>query len=236
VRENIVFIVVVLIVIIFGTINNNIGKKEELLALSWQNAFCETHRKVKECKRGFFAKTRYTDTAFGLHGLWPQPRSNIYCGVSAEDKKFDKNHQWNRLPKLNLSSSTIKELKKVMAGYDSNLHRHEWIKHGTCSNMSADKYYSRAISLTKQLNNSKVGKLFKNNIGKKITLNQVKFKMNQDFGANSTKQVELRCRNGLITELWIHLKGDSDNLKELFNNNKTISSKCKEGRVDRVGF
>ena len=212
------------------------SSNNELLALSWQNAFCETHRRVKECQKSFFSKTRYTDSAFGLHGLWPQPRSNIYCGVSSTDKKLDKRHQWNRLPKIELSSSTVKELKEVMTGYGSNLHLHEWIKHGTCSNMTADKYYSRAISLTKQINNSKVGKLFKDNIGKKLTLSQVRFKMNNSFGAGSGDRVELRCKNGLITELWLHLGGSGNNIKELLQNGKKVSSRCREGKVDRVGF
>ena len=214
--------------------NSKSTNTQQLLALSWQNAFCETHRNKRECKKN--APKRYTDTAFGLHGLWPQPRSNIYCGVSAKDKKFDKNHQWNRLPKLNLSPSTIKELKEVMAGYDSNLHRHEWIKHGTCSNLSADEYYKKAISLTKSINNSQVGQLFKKNIGKVIKLKDIQFKMNRSFGIGSGKRLELRCRGGLITELWIHIGGNSNKFEELLKSGIIVSSRCKQGKVDRVGF
>ncbi|SFV64665.1 Ribonuclease I precursor [hydrothermal vent metagenome] len=208
--------------------------KQQLLALSWQNAFCETHRYVKECKNNF--SKRYTDTKFGLHGLWPQPRDNIYCGVSSENKKFDKRHKWGKLPSLNLTPEVIKELKEVMAGYGSNLHRHEWIKHGTCTNLTPNSYYKKAISLTKQINDSKVGQFFTQNIGKSVTLEQIRFKMNASFGAGSGKKVEIRCQKGMITELWIHLGSGKDNIKDLLKDGKDIYSRCKNGKIDKVGF
>jgi ribonuclease T2 len=209
-------------------------EQQLLLALSWQNSFCETHRKVKEC-RGV-KDGAYTNTRFGLHGLWPQPRTNLYCSVSYSDKKFDKSHQWYKLPKLNLSDTTRKELLSVMPGSASNLQKHEWIKHGTCYGKSADEYYSIAISLTKQFNSSKVGRFFGQNIGKSVKLEQVRFKMGESFGKGSGKKLELRCRGGLITEVWLHLGGSGDNLKTLLEGGKEIYSKCKEGRIDRVGF
>jgi len=207
---------------------------KELLALSWQNAFCELHRYIKECKN--IKLEKYTDTKFGLHGLWPQPRNNIYCGVSNQNKKFDKRHKWGNLPSLNLTPETIKGLKEIMAGYESNLHKHEWIKHGTCSNLTPDNYYKKAISLTKQINDSKVGQFFAQNIGKRVTLQQVRFKMNESFGFGSGKKVEFRCRQGMITELWIHLGSGEGDIKELLKNGKNISSRCKKGKIDRVGF
>ena len=205
-----------------------------LLALSWQNAFCETHRYIKECKT---KRKRYTDTRFGLHGLWPQPRENIYCGVSSDDKRLDKTHKWDRLQALYLSDKTRKELLDVMPGSASNLQRHEWIKHGTCANMSEDEYYSKAIKLTKQINESKVGRFFTQNIGKVVKLQQIRFKMNESFGRGAGKKLELRCKNGLITEIWLHLgSGDSDDIATLLKNGKDIRSRCKKGKIDRVGF
>ena len=205
-----------------------------LLALSWQNAFCETHKGKRECRDSTIS--RYTDKRFGLHGLWPQPRSNIYCKVSSNDKKLDKRGKWQQLPKLNLNVDTIQRLREVMAGYDSYLHRHEWIKHGTCSNLSPNEYYKRAISLTKEFNDSKIGRFFTHNIGKGITLQQVIFKMNESFGAGSGRKVELRCRGGLITEVWLHLGSSGDNLSQLLKGGKNVSSRCYKGKIDRVGF
>jgi ribonuclease T2 len=205
----------------------------QLLALSWQNAFCETHRYKKECNR---ARGAYTDTHFSLHGLWPQPRDNVYCNVSYEDKMRDKNHRWQQLPQLNLSEATRKELLQVMPGSVSALQRHEWIKHGTCSGMSAENYYQEAIAFTQQINRSKVGQFFAQNIGKSVTLQQVRFKMNESFGMGSGKKLELRCKNGLITEIWIHLGAEGETLQELIKNGKNVTSRCRSGHIDRVGF
>ncbi|MFK5976556.1 MAG: hypothetical protein QM493_08620 [Sulfurovum sp.] len=203
-----------------------------LLALSWQNAFCESRRYVKECKTH---RKRYTDIRFGLHGLWPQPRENIYCGVSRDDKNFDKSSKWNKLQALYLDKSTRKELLEVMPGSASYLHRHEWIKHGTCANMDEDEYYSQAIALTKEFNSAKIGQFFSKNIGKKVTLQQVKFKMNESFGRGAGNKVELRCKKGLITEIWLNL-GGGDNMTSRLKSAKSVRSRCKSGIIDRVGF
>ena len=207
--------------------------KNSLLALSWQNAFCQTHKNKRECQR---ARGAYTDTRFSLHGLWPQPRENLYCDVSKKDKEFDKRGGWNKLQKLDLTPATRKELLRIMPASASNLQKHEWIKHGTCSGMSAQKYYAHAIELTKQVNQSKVGQFFTQNIGKTVTLQQVRFKMNESFGKESGKKLELRCRNGLITEIWIHLGNEGESLQTLLKGGKDVNSRCKQGKIDRVGF
>ncbi|MBL0721460.1 MAG: hypothetical protein JJV88_02645 [Sulfurovum sp.] len=212
------------------------SSSKQLLALSWQNAFCEINNYHKECRDSHIRNKRYTDRNFGLHGLWPQPRDNIYCKVSSRDKKLDKRGQWGRLPSLNLTPETIKELKEVMVGYASNLHKHEWIKHGTCSNLTPDQYYKKAISLTREINDSKVGKFFIKNLGKDITLQQVRFKMNESFGTGSGRKVELRCKKGMIIELWIHLGSNGDSIKKLLKDGKNINSRCQKGKIDRVGL
>lgn len=208
--------------------------KALLLALSWHNAFCETHRYRKECRQS--RSSRYSDSRFVLHGLWPQPRDNLYCNVSREEKQYDKNRQWNRIGRLALSDETRKELYGVMPGVSSNLHRHEWIKHGTCYGTNPEIYYSEAISLAKQVNNSKLGRFFTANQGKIVTLQQVRFQVNESFGRGSGKRVELRCKNGMITELWFHLGYGEDELSALLREGKPVRSRCQRGRIDRAGF
>ena len=216
-------------------IKNISNSPQMLLALSWQNAFCETHRYLRECKS---SRKSYTDTKFGLHGLWPQPRENIYCGVSSEDKSLDKSRKWRNLAPLKLSETTRKELLEVMPSSKSSyLQRHEWIKHGTCANMSQDEYYSRAISLTKQINESKVGQFFTQNIGKVVKLEQIRFKMNESFGRGAGKKLELRCKDGLISEIWLYLgDANSDDISILLKDGKDVRSRCTKGKIDRVGF
>ena len=213
---------------------SKVTSKQNLLALSWQNAFCQTHQYKKEC-RSMNSKS-FGAFEFVLHGLWPQPRNNQYCNVSKKQVGADKNKQWYRLDKLDLNSTIRSELSKYMPGYSSNLHRHEWVKHGTCYGTSANEYYSDAISLLKQVNSSKVQQYFKQHIGKVVTLKEVRKLFDKEFGNGAGKHVTMNCRGGLVTELWLHLGNGSTNLSELLKKGETPRSRCQKGRVDAVGF
>ena len=217
---------------------NNSHSKKNLLALSWHNAFCETHRYKKECKRTVdsLIRSKAHEQQFVLHGLWPQPRHNVYCDVDSELKYADKAKRWRDLPCLALDEKTEDALEKVMPGFASDLHKHEWIKHGTCYGTDANTYYEDAINLVNQVNSSALGKIFSQNIGKTITLKQVRKLADKAFGRGAGNRVELRCKNGLVTELWLHLGSGSDDLATLLKKGKSTSSRCKKGRIDKAGF
>ena len=214
------------------------SSKQNLLTLSWHNAFCETHRYKKECKRSAFSfgKDKYSEKHFVLHGLWPQPRSKTYCDVSKKERVWDKHKQWNRLSSLGLSTEVKKGLKKIMPGFSSNLHKHEWVKHGTCYGTDANEYYKDAITLVEQVNNSKVGAFFTKNIGKRVTLQQVRSVFDRNFGVGTGKRVELQCKKGLVTELWLHLGSGSEDISTLLKRGKKTRSRCHGGLIDRAGF
>ena len=207
---------------------------ENLLALSWHNAFCETHRNKKECKRGLFAKKRGDDT-FVLHGLWPQPRNRVYCNVPKRDIIADKHKQWHKLPEPKLTEQTKEALAQVMPGLSSNLHRHEWIKHGTCYGTDAEQYFSDAIALTQAVRQSKIADFFRKFSGKRVTLQRVRELFDEAYGKDSGKSVELRCNRGMIIELWLHL-GSGDTLSEMLRNGKRVRSRCNRGIIDRAGY
>jgi len=208
--------------------------KQNLLALSWQNAFCQTHQYKKECK-SMTAKS-FGAFEFVLHGLWPQPRNNAYCNVSKKQVGMDKNKQWNRLDKLELDSMTRENLAKLMPGYASNLHLHEWVKHGSCYGTSANDYYADALSFVTQVNESKVQQYFKQNIGRTVRLDDIRKVFDKEFGNGSGKHVTMNCKKGLITELWLHLGNGSSELSELLKSGARPKSRCTKGRVDAVGF
>ncbi|MCK5918231.1 MAG: hypothetical protein KAG34_07385, partial [Cocleimonas sp.] len=84
------------------------ASNEYLLALSWQPSFCETHKRKPECKT--LTSARFDAGHLALHGLWPQPRNNAYCGVSVKDKSIDRKKRWNLLKPLKLSADVTKEL------------------------------------------------------------------------------------------------------------------------------
>jgi len=209
-----------------------------LLALSWHNAFCETHRYKKECKRDMFSlyRSRHRDHHFILHGFWPQPRNNIYCNVAQKYITMDKYKHWNKLPKPELTEETEKRLTRVMPGVHSNLHRHEWIKHGTCYGTDAETYFKESIALMDQFYGSDVSRFFEKNIGKRVTLKQVRSLFDKSFGEGTGKSVEMRCKNGLITELWLHLGSQSDDLYTLLKKGKPTRSRCDRGLIDRAGY
>lgn len=211
-----------------------------LLALSWEPSFCETHSRKKECRT--LNKNRYDASHLSLHGLWPQPRANAYCGVSETDKGIDRNKRWHLLEPVKLSQEVIKKLVFIMPGYASNLHRHEWIKHGTCYGTNANTYYDHSITLTEQVNQSSVGKLLAENIGKKVSLRQIRQAFDSSFGKGAGEKVDLRCdRKGRISELWINLKGEMIDkssseldISRLLQPALRAGSTCQSGLVDAV--
>ncbi|HHB95304.1 MAG TPA: hypothetical protein ENK88_09210, partial [Campylobacterales bacterium] len=163
--------------------------KQNLLAISWQNAFCQTHQYKKECKS--MKKGDFASSHFVLHGLWPQPRNNQYCNVSKKQIGMDKNKQWNRLDRLDLTSKVREDLKKYMTGYSSNLHLHEWVKHGSCYGTDASKYYSDAINLLQQVNSSKIQKYFANHIGQTVKLSDIRKIFDNEFGKGIGNKVTI---------------------------------------------
>ena len=214
------------------------GSKNNLLALSWHNAFCETHRSRKECKRSLLSlgKAKYREKHFVLHGLWPQPRNNVYCNVEKDFVTADKHGQWRDLPCLAMDDEIEDRLAKVMPGFSSELHKHEWVKHGTCYGTDPQTYFEDAVSLVEQLNDSKIGDFFRKNIGKHVTLKQVRHLFDRNFGVGAGKRVEMKCRKGLMTELWLHLGSGSDDLGTLLKRGKPVRSHCQKGLIDRAGY
>lgn len=202
--------------------------KHFLLAMSWQPGFCAGHGRKKECRSA--KRGDYSSKHLSLHGLWPQPRDNAYCGVSNADKAIDRRGRWDLLKPLKLSSKTKSELKKFMPGFSSNLQRHEWIKHGTCYSPDPETYYADSIRLAKAIDKGSVDELITSLKGKKVSLKQVRKAMVDSFGKEAAKSVGLRCdRKGRLAELWIGLKGDpaTSSIEDMLKAGKKQSTNCR---------
>jgi len=198
-----------------------------ILSVSWQNAFCKTHKNRKECRP--INNSAYNH--FVLHGLWPENRN--YCNVSYDLIEKDKHRHWRALPKIIYPSSLYQDMLRYMPGVLSALDRHEWIKHGTCYSSDPIEYFSDAISLVKSLDNSMVGEYFRANIGGKINIINLRRVFDRSYGKGSGKRVVMKCRNGAIVELRIKVAGKGGNLKEMIKSAPTFHSRtCKEGRVE----
>lgn len=219
------------------------GEKAFVLAVSWQPAFCEQKPNKPECRSQHGG--RYDATHFALHGLWLQKRGQHYCGVASDTIRLDKQGRWRDLPKLNLSNDLRSELARLMPGYRSYLHRHEWYKHGTCMGMSAETYFEISNKLIKDLNKSALRHLFANRLGREISYGDISKAFHQAYGLQAAERLTVSCRRdgnrNLINELKIAYRFDPDTfeasqIKAAIQNASKVSNGCKRGIVDPVGL
>lgn len=209
--------------------------EQYVLALSWQPTFCQNHQRQKLCRQQ--NKQDYDAQHFSLHGLWPQ--GDTYCKVNEHQRKKDKQNRWGSLPDLYLSAATRGNLKKLMRGSERFLHRHEWVKHGSCDGRSPEQYYRLALNLVEQFNASSVQNLFEKNLGKKLSEQQIRSAFEQDFGKGSAQALALRCRHGLIEEIRVALQRPNSvdvKLKNVITKRRNLRSNCRSGVVDVAGF
>ena len=217
------------------------GVTRYLLVPSWEPAFCEGLPNKTECQSQ--TATSFEATHLALHGLWPQPRKNVYCNVSAADQANDVAHAWDSLPAVTLSAGTRADLDKVMPGTQSVLERHEWIKHGTCYGTDQEHYFAAAVSAMSALNTSAVQALFAANIGKTVTLAQIRAAFDTAFGTGAGLRVRVTCDNDgsrrLIGEMTIGLGAPAtatSKLGDLILAAAPTDGGCTSGIVDAAGL
>jgi ribonuclease T2 len=179
-----------------------------VLALSWQPAFCELNARRSECRAldpGDFAATHLT-----VHGLWPNDRPNggpTYCGIDDETKALDQPKTWCQLPEPEMSGMTRAHLAQTMPGVLSCLDRHEWIKHGTCAGIGAERYFGEALRLAAAVQATRFAEAISANVGRDVTPAQLSQAFEASFGAGSAKALTLVCSDrGDLTEMRIALQ------------------------------
>lgn len=219
-----------------------------VLAVSWQPAFCESGAGKGKPECAALTPESAAASSFTLHGLWPNKAS---CDINygscqayskpAPDTVKGQPKFCQEYPMLdNLSDNVRKALGQVMpsAKYGSCLQRHEWWKHGTCSGLSQDDYYTQAIDLTKQINASDfVSQFVAKNVGQKVTRDDFKTAFENSFGNGSFNKVRLSCKGGLLTELQIVLPEELKplNIKSLLNQEQgqgSSNNNCSQFMID----
>jgi len=219
------------------------GRSSFILAVSWQPAFCEKRPNRPECRSQ--REGRRDADHFSLHGLWPQPRDNVYCDVPNELEQASKRGRWRDLPALDLSEKTRDELSSLMPGYRSFLHRHEWYKHGTCMKGTPQTYFEISNHLLNDLNQTGLRDLFARNIGKEISAREIQAAIRQAYGDAASERVTVSCnRDGgrtLIDELKISYAFDPatvdfNDIGVLLAEAQSLPIGCKSGIVDPVGL
>ncbi len=216
-----------------------------LLSLSWQPAFCESQPGQRECQTQ--TATRFDADHFSLHGLWPQPESLQYCGVTPPVRRLDETRRWAALPPVPLQAGTANELGRVMPGAASGLERHEWVRHGSCYGADAETYYRTALALTNEVNRSRLRERLAGQFGATVTLSQLRAAFEQSFGAGAGSALGLRCiragRRLLLSEIRISLRPPRNEpaapvsgMAEALDRSSPAQSNCEAGEVDRAGL
>ena len=219
--------------------------KENLLALSWQPAFCETKPGKKECIQLNEGLLPVTEKQLSIHGLWPQPRGRVYCGVPQTLQALDKAGRWSELPELPLDMKTRDALDVAMPGTASFLQRHEWIKHGTCylGEGGADEYYDDTLQVTASINSSVVGTFLADHVGAEVSTEEIRARFDEAFGQGSGDRVQFQCAGDgdrvLLQEIKINLRGviaPETPLRDLLLAADAVSIGCPKGVIDPAGL
>ena len=104
-----------------------------LMSMSLHAAFCKDgHERMPECEAR-------APRPLVIHGLWPE---RLEPGAYPHDCPA---------PPLRLEPTFARELEEFMPGMRSDLHEHEWRKHGACAGLDADVYFGAAYTLARQL-------------------------------------------------------------------------------------
>ncbi len=225
-----------------NAVDTNAGTADYLLALSWQPAFCEQRPNKPECRSQ--RDGRFDTHNFSLHGLWPQPRNNTYCGVPSSLVALDKSGRWRDLPKLDLTDALRKELVSKMPGYRSALHRHEWYKHGTCmAGASAQRYFEISLTLLDDLNRSAFVRFVNEHVGKRVAFRELEAAFVRAFGKVVSGKMIVDCYRDdgrrIVQDLKLSIRADllqEVNLKTGLASGDEVGRSCPGGIIDPVGL
>lgn len=188
-----------------------------LLALTWQPGFCADHAAKAECKIAPKDQPHFT-----LHGLWPdwdvnrdgkRGSGDDFC-VSGDGERQSMialdSGNWLKLPPVKLSVASSHDLELVMPGTAVGLDRHEWWKHGTCSDLKAEDYFATAIVLLRQVERGSLARLLADQAGGTLDRSRVLDAFEKDFGRGAAKALTLDCSKAdgvtALQEIRIRLK------------------------------
>lgn len=211
-----------------------------VFAVSWQPAFCESHTDKPECS--VTDPQSYQAKNFTLHGLWPNKDScgtkYGFCGKYSEEQR-----PFCKFDPVPMQPSTLEALGVVMpsAAYGSCLQRHEWYKHGTCqTEWDADGYFNTAMRLLKEFNDGGLSSFMDENIGNTVSTDAFFDVVDQAFGTDAHKRLQISCQRGLLVDVLINLPAtlpESSSLGDLIQQaDQNFANKCGDSfRIDPIG-
>lgn len=154
-----------------------------VLSLSWSASFCDIEGNAKKSEQ-CDVNQKYT---WILHGLWPQYHQGwpAYCKTS------------ERPPSRAMTRSMV----DIMGS--SGLAWHQWKKHGSCSGLNADEYFTKSREAYKKIQQPKV-------LNRLDKLVRVPASVIEDAFVQSNPELErdmitITCKRGYIQEARICL-------------------------------
>ncbi len=205
-----------------------------LLVVTWAPSLCAVEQSNPGCRSGHVGAMGPT---LMLHGLWPQPRTEQFCGAPRGGDGGDAD-----LSSLNLPQNLQTNLQSMMSDVDV-MAPHEWKAHGTCSGVTPTEYFTTAVSLTEQVVKI-LDPVFTAARGGHVSLNAIRDRLAADVGDNAGERVGLDChevKGAGVVAYEVHvslppvpeLKSASGDvlLKDVITKGPPIAAGCRRGSV-----
>ncbi len=207
-----------------------------LLVLTWAPNLCTAAAGSPGCATGHVAGMGRT---FVLHGLWPQPPDEQFCGVPKKVAEQARDLKSSEMPSVPLPQQLQGDLQSVFTDVGV-MAPHEWYRHGSCSGVTPAAYFGAAARLTAQISHE-LDPVFDKARGGEVSLATVREKFDTDFGAGAGNRVGFECREVgdqiLIFEVRLSLPPVTDfsaagtGLAGLLGKGPTIPAGCRKGRA-----
>jgi ribonuclease T2 len=160
------------------------------LVLTWGPSLCAAEPTNAGCKSGHVGAQGST---WILHGLWPQPVEEQYCGVPKEIAERASDLHGHHMPSVHMADD-VRDTLQSMVSDASIMAPHEWYAHGTCSGVTPDVFFSDATALTDQARKI-LDPMFATAQGGRIQLSAVRDRFDAEYGAGAGERIRLSCRN-----------------------------------------
>lgn len=208
------------------------ASSSSLLVVTWAPSLCKVEPSNSGCRSGH---VRSMGQSFVLHGLWPQPSTEQYCGV--ERQQSDRARKPIALP------GDLQATLQTMMSDSATLSKHEWYAHGTCSGVPAPEYFGIAARLTDEANRA-LTPLFSQAKGQRLSSRSVREAVDGAFGTGAGQRASLSCkdvagRDSIVYEVRLSLPSvpslrsgsDTLSLADALAEGPRVAPGCGQGRV-----
>lgn len=210
-----------------------------LLVVTWAPSLCKVESSSPGCANGHVSTLGRT---LILHGLWPQPAAEQFCGLpKAVAGRPGRLHDAD-LPAVILPEDVTAKLQSMMSDVTAMV-PYEWYRHGTCSGVPPAVYFGNAVALTEQVRKT-LDPVFGAAAGGRLSVSAVRDRFDAEFGKGAGMRVGLKCRGadreGLVAYevrlsfppvVDLGADGRTVSLRDALGKGPTISAGCRYGRV-----